>query len=538
MKHPITLLPILAFGSAAGGTTMNSRLRPAIQRAAILFLLGTLELLPWSTNAQFVQQGSKLVGTGAIGPGWQGNSVSISSDGNTAIVGGHQDNNFAGAAWVFTRSGGVWTQQGSKLVGTGAAGDARQGKSVSISSDGNTAIVAGPSDNTLVGAVWVYTRSGGVWTQQGSKLVGTGATTGGASQGTSVSLSSDGNTAIVGGYLDNSSAGAVWVYTRSSGVWAQQGNKLVGTGAVGAARQGQSVSLSADGNTAIVGGVTDNNNTGAAWVYTRGGGVWTQQGSKLVGTGAAGAANQGISVSLSSDGNTAIMGGSSDSSSAGAAWVFTRSGGVWSQQGGKLVGTGAVGNAHQGTSVSLSSDGNTAIVGGTYDNPIAGNTAGAMWVFTRSGVVWTQQGSKLVGNDAIGTANQGTSVSLSSDGNTAIEGGIGDNSGAGAAWVFVNGQVGVDEDEESIPAQFALEQNYPNPFNPSTTIKFGLPTASQVTLSVYDILGREVSVLVNEKKAAGSYKVRFDASGLASGMYLCWLKAENFVQTRKLLLLK
>jgi hypothetical protein len=75
---------------------------------------------------------------------------------------------------------------------------------------------------------------------------------------------------------------------------------------------------------------------------------WVQQGDKLVGTGAVGVAGQGWSVSLSSDGNTAIVGGLNDSSGAGAAWVFTRSGVVWSQQGNKLVGTGAVGNAYNG----------------------------------------------------------------------------------------------------------------------------------------------------------------------------------------------
>ena len=107
---------------------------------------------------------------------------------------------------------------------------------------------------------------------------------------------------------------------------------------------------------------------GAAWVYTFSGGVWTQQGNKLVGTGAVGSAEQGISVALSADGNTAIVGGYEDDGGAGAAWVFTRSGGVWTQQGGKLVGTGAVGNAGQGVSVALSGDGNTAIVGGHNDN--------------------------------------------------------------------------------------------------------------------------------------------------------------------------
>jgi hypothetical protein len=287
--------------------------------------------------AQFTQQGPKLVGSDAVGSASQGQSVALSADGNTAIVGGVFDNSQVGAAWVFTRSGGVWTQQGSKLVGTGASGISDQGISVALSADGNTAIVGGWTDNSGVGAAWVFTRSGGVWTQQGNKLVGTGAV-GNAGQGVSVALSGDGNTAIVGGDGD-SPAGAAWVYTRSGGVWTQQGSKLVGTGAVGNANQGYSVALSADGNTAIVGGYQDNSGTGAAWVFTRSGGVWTQQGGKLVGTGVAGDAFQGQSAALSADGNTAIVGGPGDNSRVGAAWVFVRSNGVWTQQGNKLVGT-------------------------------------------------------------------------------------------------------------------------------------------------------------------------------------------------------
>jgi hypothetical protein len=160
-----------------------------------------------------------------------------------------------------------FTQQGSKLVGTGAVGNAYQGASVAISADGNTAIVAGLWDNHNAGAVWVYTRSGGVWSQQGNKLVGTGAV-GGAAQGTSVAISADGNTAIVGGAYDNSHAGAAWVYTRNGAVWSQQGSKLVGTGAVGTAYQGYSVALSGDGTTATVGGIADNSDAGAAWVFS------------------------------------------------------------------------------------------------------------------------------------------------------------------------------------------------------------------------------------------------------------------------------
>ncbi len=382
-------------------------------------------------EASFSQQ-SKLVGSGAVGSAQQGTSVALSTDGNTAIVGGYADNGGAGAAWVWTRSGGLWNPQGGKLVGTGAVGSASQGISVALSADGNTAIVGGSGDNSNAGAAWVYTRSGGVWTQQGAKLTGTGAV-GSAHQGTHVALSADGNTAIIGGYSDNSSAGAAWVFTRSGGVWTQQGAKLVGTGAAGGAHQGDGVALSADGNTAVIGGPNDNSAKGATWVFTRSGGVWTQQGTKLVGTGGAlGAVNQGGSVAVSADGNTAAVGGDQDNNTTGATWVFTRSGGVWSQQGGKLVGTGAGTFPSQGFSVALSGDGNVLITGGLTDS---GNV-GAAWVFSRTGGGWHQYGSKLVGN-AVGNAQQGGSVGLSADGKTGIVGGYLDNSSAGAAWVYL-----------------------------------------------------------------------------------------------------
>ena len=91
---------------------------------------------------------------------------------------------------------------------------------------------------------------------------------------------------------------------------------------------------------------------------------------------------------------------------------------------------------------------------------------------------------------------------------------------------------------DNTPLRFNLEQNYPNLFNPSTTIKFELPQSSQVKLIVYDLLGRQVSVLVNERKMPGSYEVKFDGSNLASGLYFYKLQAGDFVQSKRLLLLK
>ena len=100
------------------------------------------------------------MGTGAVGNAQQGVAVSLSADGNTAIVGGNRDNNFAGAVWIFTRSNnGVWSQQGNKLVVTDAIGSARFGISVDITSDGNTAIIGGVDGKDHGGAVLVFTRN-------------------------------------------------------------------------------------------------------------------------------------------------------------------------------------------------------------------------------------------------------------------------------------------------------------------------------------------------------------------------------------------
>jgi hypothetical protein len=356
-----------------------------------------------------------------------------------------------------------------KLVGSGAVGEANQGTSVAISADGTTAIVGGPGPNNAdrdrsplvgpAGAAWVFTRNGGVWTQQGDRLVGTTADFGGGlwSQGTSVALSANGGTAIIGGPSDNKTAGAAWVFIRSDGVWIQQGNKLVGKGAhgegdpLGALGQGMSVALSADGDTAIIGAWRAD----AAWVFTRSGGVWTQQGNKLVGSSAVGSARQGISVALSADGNTAIVGGWSDNNRAGATWVFTRKDGIWSQQGKKLVGSGALGSARQGTSVALSADGNTAIVGAPGDNPsnpsapFGTGATGAAWVFTRNNGLWTQQGDKLVGTGGLWT-RQGASVALSADGSTAVVGGFAEDRNAGGALVFARTDSRWEQQDEVI----------------------------------------------------------------------------------------
>ena len=92
--------------------------------------------------------------------------------------------------------------------------------------------------------------------------------------------------------------------------------------------------------------------------------------------------------------------------------------------------------------------------------------------------------------------------------------------------------------QDGVAAQWGLEQNYPNPFNPKTVISGQLPVASHLKLVVYDLLGREVTVLLDEYKAPGTYRVAFDGAGLASGVYICRMTAGNYVGCMKMALIK
>jgi hypothetical protein len=107
----------------------QSRSSIVAQAVASIAVIAALVAIPQPVGAQFTRQGPKLVGSGSVGQSYQGFALALSTDGNTAIVGGGGDNGGRGAAWVFTRSNGVWVQQGDKLVGTGAVGSAAPGSS-------------------------------------------------------------------------------------------------------------------------------------------------------------------------------------------------------------------------------------------------------------------------------------------------------------------------------------------------------------------------------------------------------------------------
>ena len=376
-----------------------------------------------------------------------GNSVSISSDGSTAIVGANREDtggSNAGAAYIFTRSGSTWTQQQKIQSSDKAAGD-QFGISVAISGDGSTAIVGAQGEDTggsQAGAAYIFTRSGSTWTQQ-QKIQASDKEANDVF-GVSVSISNDGNTAIVGAYLEDTGAaeaGAAYVFTRSGSTWTEQ-QKIQASDKEANDIFGQSVSISGDGNTAIVGAYLEDTgalNAGAAYIFTRSGSTWTEQ-QKIQASDKEVSDQFGFSVSISSDGNTAIVGAFSEDTGgadAGAAYIFTRSGSTWTEQQ-KIQASDKETSDSFGYSVSISSDGNTAIVGSSNEDT-GGLDAGAAYIFTRSGSTWTEQ-QKIQSSDIEAGDRFGWSVSISGDGSTAIVGADLEDTGgsnAGAAYIFV-----------------------------------------------------------------------------------------------------
>jgi hypothetical protein len=464
-------------GTISGSLTVSSAISTTTSAAAF-----TLTPTPYP----YFQQGPKR---GVNNPdGALGASVSVSADGNTAVIGAPGENGGVGVACVYARNSTNWSLQ-SVLVSTGGVGQTRFGSSVSISSDGNKVAVGGPGDNSGIGAVWIFVRNGVNWLQQGNKLVGSGAV-GTAQQGTQVALSGDGRTLASGGVADNAYEGAVWTFTEVESSWTQFDNKVVGTGMTGKARQGASVALSADGTRLVSGGYQDNNRQGAVWIFEKANCSWNQMGGKLIGTGGSTQAWQGYSVSINADGNLLLAGGCTDTQLSGASWVFSLLNGNWTQQA-RLIGANSAGAARQGSSVAVSADGKTLVTGGMADD----SNKGAVWVYKRIDNNWIQQGGKIKGSSAIGAARQGTSVSLSSNGNTALIGGPADAVNKGAFWVYVpatvipSAQKPTRIDRTVAAGILRLDQNIPNPFSTHTSINFCIPGACNVTWEISDASG-------------------------------------------------
>jgi len=347
-----------------------------------------------------------------------GNTLAVGAhkeDGSTAGINGAQNNGLtdSGATYVFTRSGSTWTQQAYIKASNVTASD-NFGITVSLSSDGSTLAVGSIGEDgstagingaqndglTDSGATYVFTRSGSTWTQQA--YIKADNPTSGDKFGDSVALSGDSNTLAIGSrFEDGSSAGingarndgltdsgATYVFTRSGSTWTQQAY-IKADSPNTSDSYGFKVSLSSDGSTlavsshdedgssAGINGARNNDlsNSGAIYVFTRSGSTWTQQ-AYIKASNPTISDRFGYSVALSSDGNTLAVGATFEDGSAtgingtqndsldgtGAAYVFTRSGTIWTQKAyvkSKSLSTGD----NYGHAVSLSSDGSTLAVG-------------------------------------------------------------------------------------------------------------------------------------------------------------------------------
>ncbi len=456
-------------------------------------------------KASNTEGGGVVIPTGDV----FGYSVALSADGNTLAVGARmessnakgisidgtgEDNNSAfesGAVYVFVHNDGSWVQQAYVKASNTERGD-WFGTSVALSNDGNTLAVGASLRFFGTGAVYMFSRNGGSWSEQAYIYASNALTV--SFFGTSMALSGDGNTLVVGAYGEDSSAtgistdgtgeddysaeysGAVYVFARNGGSWSQHAYiKASNTGAFDLF--GASVALSNDGNTLVVGakgedsnatgistggnGEGDNsaNNAGAVYVFDRTGGSWSQQ-AYIKASNTEALDFFGTSLALSNGGNTLVIGargedsdatgistdgsGEGDNSAerAGAVYVFSRDGGSWFQQA-YVKASNTETDDWFGTSVALSSDGNTLVVGalgedstaagistdGTGEGDNSVSNAGVVYVFGHSGGSWLQQTYVKAPN--VGESDLfGFSVSVSGDGNTLAVGALSEDSNA------------------------------------------------------------------------------------------------------------
>ena len=324
-----------------------------------------------------------------------------------------------------------------------------------VAVDGDTAFIGAPGSNSYNGSVYVFTRTGTTWTQQQILT----ASDSGVVDCFGVRIALQEDTALIGADDEVSwdSSGAVYVFTRTGTTWTQQ-QKL--TPSDGAAGDLFSVSTALNGDTALIGAPWDDDNgnvSGSAYIFTRSGTTWTQQAKLLEPDGAAGH-YFGLYASL--DGDTALIGRWVDGYSTndtGSAYVFTRTGITWTQQA-ELLGSDSAPGDSFGASVSLVGD--TALVGAPNDDD-NGDYSGSVFVFTRTGTTWTQQ-AKLLASDGTHWAWFGCHLSL--DGDTALIGAADDykphGAGSGSAYIFTRIGTIWTQQQKLIASDGKLQDNF------------------------------------------------------------------------------
>jgi hypothetical protein len=414
-----------------------------------------------------------------------GMALALSADGNTLAVGAHAESGVStgidgdqnigkdginsGAVYVFARgAGNTWTQQ-AYVKASNAEFEDHFGSSVALSANGDTLAVGAPLEDSAAtgvngnaasnsasgsGAVYVFSRSGTQWSQQA--YVKASNTEADDNFGSSVALSGDGSTLAVGAPAEDSAAtgidgnqasngatnsGAVYVFVRNGSAWGQQGYLKASntdTAVLAADQFGAVLALSADGNTLAVGAAGEDGSgnalsgSGAAYVFVRSGSSWSEQ--RLIRASNAEANDRfGISLALSGDGNTLVVGANGEDGNnntaqeVGAVYVYTRSGITWSLQDVLRV-SSPTPMLRLGTSLALSADGDTVAVaanaesGGTIGINGGANElapfSGAVYLFTRRSTAWNLRAYVKASNTDEGDSFGGKGIALSADGGT------------------------------------------------------------------------------------------------------------------------
>jgi len=455
---------------------------------------------------------------------WFGADVSMSSDGNTVAVGGpnnHENGERLGHVRVYSWSGSAWTQKGLDINGE-AHGDIC-GRSVCMSSDGNTLVIGAPGNGgngTHSGHARVFEWSGTSWKQKGLDIDGAARAD---YFGWDVSISSDGNILAASSSFsagNESAPGYVIVYSWSGSAWTQKGSEIYGEAA--GDRSGSSVCLSSDGNSIAVGAPKNDANgpdDGHVRVFTWSDSAWTQKGADI--DGEAESDVSGWSVSMSSDGNTIAVGAPNNDANgdkAGHVRVYSWSGSAWTKKGSDIDGEAA--GDRSGGSVYISSDGNTLAIGAP-GNDGKGIDAGHVRVFSWTDTTWVQKASDIDG-EAVGDSS-GHVVSMSLDGNTLVIGAPGnDENGyyAGHIRVFRFGwPTGINQNVSR------LTKVYPNPSTNNFTLNLG-QSHQEIELKIMDVLGQ----LVSTNKVESASQVKFEILG-NKGVYFVEIKTNDGLLT-------
>jgi hypothetical protein len=423
-----------------------------------------------------------------------GSAIALSADGNTLAVSATAEDNAAkgvngvskdralnsGAVYVYTRNNKGWKQQ-AYLKASNTAEGAQFGNSLSLSADGNllavgssgeassaTGINGNQSDRSVpgAGAVYVFARAGTAWSQQAYlKSSNTGGPDIGYQFGYAVSLSSDGSTLAVSETSDPSNAtgingdqkntsapdsGAVFIFAHSDDTWSQQAYVKPWNTTAPGLLFGYSVGLNGNGDTLGVGAYNDDGRRGAVYVFTRNQGAWSQQ-MRVVATNGEVGDYLGCSLAISDDGNTILAGSVEDKfsqinagqkdllDSVGAAHVFVRAAGKWSQQA-HVKAFNPREDDQFGWALAMSRDGNTIAIGSHLEDSGAKGVngdqsdasmedSGAVYVYARSGTTWNPTAYVKASNTKP-AAEFGISVALNGDGKVLAAGATMENSAA------------------------------------------------------------------------------------------------------------